>query len=161
MYVTESRYLPDLLGGLSLEASEKGLTRVHFGSARTNHRPGPLVDETEKQLREYFAGDRFVFDLPLNLQGSPFQIAVWQALTRIPYGGTASYRDIALAVNRPKGFQAIGQANTRNPIPIIVPCHRVINADGSMGGFGGGPGRKRALLDLEQTHAHRFRETAA
>lgn len=161
MLVTESRYLPDLLGGLSLEANEKGVTRVHFGPARINDRPGSLIGETERQLREYFAGERFVFDLPLNLEGSPFQIAVWQALTRIPYGGTASYRDIALAVNRPRGFQAIGQANTRNPIPIVVPCHRVINADGSMGGYGGGVDRKRVLLDLEQTHAHRFRETAA
>ena len=86
---------------------------------------------------------------------------MWKALTAIPYARTASYRDIALAVDRPRGFQAIGQANTRNPIAIVVPCHRVINADGSMGGYGGGLDRKRILLELEQTHAHRFRETAA
>jgi methylated-DNA-[protein]-cysteine S-methyltransferase len=161
MFVTESRYLADLLGGLALEATEKGLSRIHFGAARVNDRPGPVVDRAEAQLREYFAGSRFDFDLPLDVQGSPFQLAVWRALTDIPYAATASYRDIAVAVNRPKGFQAIGQANTRNPIPIIVPCHRVINADGSMGGYGGGLDRKRILLSLEQTHAHRFRETAA
>ncbi|HVW83455.1 MAG TPA: MGMT family protein, partial [Bryobacteraceae bacterium] len=79
--------------------------------------------------------------------------AVWRALMAIPYGQTASYRDIAVAVGRPKGFQAIGQANTRNPIPIIVPCHRVINADGSLGGYGGGVDRKRALLEMERRYA--------
>ncbi|MDE3198439.1 MAG: methylated-DNA--[protein]-cysteine S-methyltransferase [Acidobacteriota bacterium] len=161
MFVTESRYLPDLLGGLALEATAKGLSRIHFGPARVNDRPGPLIGRAEAQLREYFAGARFEFDLPLDLQGTAFQLAVWNALIDIPYASTASYRDIAIAVNRPRGFQAIGQANTRNPVPIVVPCHRVINADGSMGGYGGGPSRKRILLDLEQTHAYRFRETAA
>lgn len=116
----------------------------------------------EQQLRAYFAGTLHRFEIPLDLIGTPFQLAVWNTLTEIPYARTASYRDIAFAVDRPKGFQAIGQANTRNPIPIIVPCHRVINADGSLGGYGGGIDRKIQLLQLEQHHhAQRFRETAA
>src|SRR4051812_18110300 len=120
-----------------------------------------MVVIAERQLREYFKGERRSFDLPLDLEGTPFQLAVWRALQDIPYAKTSSYRDIAIAVNRPRGFQAIGQANTRNPVPIVVPCHRVINADGSLGGYGGGLDRKRELLHLEAAHAHRFRETAA
>jgi methylated-DNA-[protein]-cysteine S-methyltransferase len=124
-------------------------------------KPGPIVKRAELQLREYAAGERGEFDLPLDMEGSEFQIEVWQALRRIPYGETRSYRDIARAVNRPKGFQAIGQANTRNPLPIIVPCHRVIAVDGGMGGYGGGLERKRILLETENRYAHLFRETAA
>lgn len=161
MQPTEALYLSDLLGGLSLEATPRGLSKIHFGEPRTPDNPGPFVLQTERELREYFAGDRRSFGVPLDLTGTPFQLAVWRALTRIPYAGTSSYRDIAVAVDRPKGYQAIGQANTRNPIPIIVPCHRVINADGSMGGYGGGAERKHNLLELEKLHAHRFRETAA
>jgi O-6-methylguanine DNA methyltransferase len=119
------------------------------------------VRRAERQLREYAAGERSDFDLPLDMEGSEFQIEVWQALRKIPYGETRSYRDIARAVNRPKGFQAIGQANTRNPLPIIVPCHRVIAVDGGMGGYGGGLERKRILLETENRYAHLFRETAA
>ncbi len=161
MQPTEAVYLPDLFGGLSLEGTPHGLSRIHFGEPQAPDHPGSILLQAERELREYFAGDRCSFNVPLDLAGTPFQLAVWQALTRIPYAGTSSYRDIAVAVNRPKGFQAIGQANSRNPIPIIVPCHRVINADGSMGGYGGGPERKHNLLELEKRHAHRFRETAA
>jgi O-6-methylguanine DNA methyltransferase len=164
--VTESLYLPDLLSGLKLEASDRGLSAIRFdgtrgAGTRSTDQAGPIVNAAARQLREYFAGERFGFDVPLDLRGTPFQVEVWLALTRIPYAETSSYRDIAIAVNRPKGFQAIGQANTRNPVPIIVPCHRVINADGSMGGYGGGADRKFQLLELERIHAHRFRETAA
>jgi methylated-DNA-[protein]-cysteine S-methyltransferase len=120
-----------------------------------------MVLRAERQLREYFNGERRLFDIPLDLEGTPFQLAVWRALMEIPYAKTSSYRHIAIAVDRPRGFQAIGQANTRNPVPIIVPCHRVINADGSLGGYGGGLDRKKELLRLEAEHAHRFRETAA
>ena len=157
----ETLSLPDLLGGVTLEASTRGLREIRFGPASSVSAPGPTVRLAEIQLREFIAGARCVFDIPLDLQGTPFQLEVWRALSRIPYAETRSYKDIALAVNRPKGFQAIGQANTRNPIPIVVPCHRVINADGSMGGYGGGADRKRILLALEKNHAHRFRETAA
>jgi O-6-methylguanine DNA methyltransferase len=157
----EALYLPDLFEGLTLEATAQGLSHIHFGKSIAADHPGPVVRNAEMQLREYFAGQRSTFDLALDLRGTPFQLAVWHALNGIPYAATRSYRDIAIAVQRPKGFQAIGQANTRNPIPIVVPCHRVINADGSMGGYGGGPDRKHTLLELERTHAYRFRETAA
>jgi len=159
--ISESIYLPDLLGGILLEAGARGIRTIRFDPSLTADNPGPVVRAAERQLREFLAGERFAFDLPLDLAGTPFQLEVWKALARIPYAATSSYRDIARAVNRPKGFQAIGQANTRNPLPVIVPCHRVINADGSMGGYGGGLDRKRQLLELEKRHAQRFRETAA
>jgi O-6-methylguanine DNA methyltransferase len=157
----ETLFLPDLFGGLTLEAGRTGLRAIRFGEAQGNAGPNQILMEAERQLREYAAGRRFVFHLPLAPEGTPFQLAVWRALAEIPYAETRSYRDIARAVERPKGFQAIGQANTRNPLPIVIPCHRVINADGSMGGYGGGLERKQTLLLLEQKHAHRFRETAA
>jgi len=163
--MVELLFVPDLLDGITLEAGPKGLRAIYFGQC--HQRGGPdggsdsLVRQTERQLREYFAGERFVFDIPLDIHGSPFQIAVWTELTRIRYGKTVSYRDVAIAVNTPKGYRAIGQANNRNPIPIVVPCHRVIGADGSIGGYGGGLDRKRELLELEQRYAPLFRETAA
>jgi O-6-methylguanine DNA methyltransferase len=160
--VSESLFLPDLLGGITLQATTAGLRIVRFGECMEADNPGPCVVAAGQQLHEYFAGTLHRFEIPLDLTGTPFQLAVWGALTQIPYARTASYRDIAIAVDRPKGFQAVGQANTRNPIPIIVPCHRVINADGSLGGYGGGIDRKIQLLQLEQQHhAQRFRETAA
>jgi O-6-methylguanine DNA methyltransferase len=161
MDMTESLYLPEFLAGLTLLAGPRGLRAIQFGERSGADMPGPVVLSAGRQLREYFNGERRSFDVPLDLEGTPFQLAVWRALLEIPYAQTSSYRDIAIAVNRPKGFQAIGQANTRNPIPIIVPCHRVVNADGSPGGYGGGPDRKRELLQLEAAHAHRFRETTA
>ena len=157
----ELLYLPDLLAGITLEAGPNGLRAIRFGQRMMEDSPGPIVIAAEQQLREYMAGERAVFDLPLDPTGTPFQLEVWAALAQIPYGVTSSYRDIAIAVRRPKGFQEIGQANTRNPLPVIVPCHRVINADGSMGGYGGGLDRKRQLLDLERTYAQRFGKTAA
>jgi O-6-methylguanine DNA methyltransferase len=159
--VTEVLRLNSYLDGLTLEATNAGLCGVRFDAALQPDKPGPHVLEAARQLREYFSGERAVFDLRLAPEGTPFQLEVWRALMKIPYAETASYRDVAIAVNRPKGFQAIGQANTRNPLPIVVPCHRIINADGSMGGYGGGVDRKRVLLELEQRHAHRFRQTAA
>ncbi|MCU1328468.1 MAG: O-6-methylguanine methyltransferase [Bryobacterales bacterium] len=159
--MNESLYLPDFVLGLTLEASSRGLRVIRFGARVLPDKPGPTVRRAERQLREYAVGERADFDLPLDMEGSEFQIEVWQALRKIPYGETRSYRDIARAVNRPKGFQAIGQANTRNPLPIIVPCHRVIAVDGGMGGYGGGLERKRILLETENRYAHLFRETAA
>jgi methylated-DNA-[protein]-cysteine S-methyltransferase len=159
--VNESVFIAGLLGGITLQASAKGLRAIRFGDRTEPDEPGPVVLAAAQQLHEYFAGTRHRFDVPLDLIGTPFQLEVWRVLTQIPYARTASYRDIALAVDRPKGAQAIGQANTRNPIPIIVPCHRVVNADGSLGGYGGGMNRKMELLQLERQYAQRFRETAA
>lgn len=123
-----SRHVPDLLGGLYLTADETGLRSVQFGSG-SDADPSEILDEAERQLREYLGRQRIVFDLPMVPVGSPFQLAVWQALQTIPYGETRSYRDIAVAVGRPRGFQAVGQANTANPLAILIPCHRVINQD--------------------------------
>jgi O-6-methylguanine DNA methyltransferase len=155
------RSLPDLFGGITLVAGPHGLRSIRFGESPASLDSSPVLLEAERQLREYAEGSRFAFDLGLDVIGTPFQREVWRALAGIPYAETRSYRDIALAVNRPKGFQAIGQANTRNPLPIVIPCHRVVNADGSIGGYGGGIERKRILLDLEKRHAHGFRQTAA
>ena len=107
-------------------------------------------EDVVRQLGEYFAGERTAFDLPLRPAGSDFELAVWEQLTRIPYGETRSYGHIAKAVGEPGGAQAVGAANGRNPLAILVPCHRVIGADGTLVGFGGGLPRKRFLLDLEQ-----------
>jgi methylated-DNA-[protein]-cysteine S-methyltransferase len=102
-----------------------------------------------KQLEEYFAGERTQFDLPLELEGTPFQKDVWLALGEIPYGKTISYAELASMVGRPTAFRAVGQANGANPIPIVLPCHRVLASGGRIGGYGGGLDMKRQLLALE------------
>ncbi len=114
--------------------------------------------EARRQLEQYFAGDRDEFELRLAPAGTPFQLSVWEELRRIPYGETRSYREIATAIGRPSATRAVGAANGRNPIAVIVPCHRVIGADGSLTGFGGGIERKRLLLDLEGAGRGRSRE---
>jgi methylated-DNA-[protein]-cysteine S-methyltransferase len=111
--------------------------------------------DAEVQLDEYFAGKRTQFDLPLHPIGTPFQIEVWEALKAIPYGEVRSYGDIAEQIGRPGASRAVGLANGRNPISVIVPCHRVIGASGSLTGYGGGLERKRLLLDLEADVAGR------
>ncbi len=113
-------------------------------------------DDVLRQLGEYFGGERTTFDLPLRPVGSDFELAVWGQLTQIPYGETRSYGHVARAVGEPGGAQAVGAANGRNPLAIVVPCHRVIGADGSLVGFGGGLPRKRFLLDLEQRATRLF-----
>jgi O-6-methylguanine DNA methyltransferase len=104
----------------------------------------------EAQLGEYFAGKRRDFDLPLRYPGTPFQEKVWSALLKIPYGTTCSYKDVAQKVGSPGAVRAVGTANGMNRIAIVIPCHRVVNANGDLGGYGGGLWRKRLLLDLEQ-----------
>jgi O-6-methylguanine DNA methyltransferase len=106
--------------------------------------------EARRQLGEYFGGDRKEFAVAMDLEGSPFQVEVWTALLAIPFGATTSYRDIALAIGRPAAVRAVGAANGRNPISIIVPCHRVIGADGSLTGYGWGVDRKAWLLAHER-----------
>jgi methylated-DNA-[protein]-cysteine S-methyltransferase len=108
----------------------------------------PVLKEAASQLEEYFAGERTVFDVPMELDGTPFQKEVWAELSRIGYGETISYGELARRVGRPRGPRAVGQANGRNPIPIIVPCHRVLAGNG-IGGYGGGLKLKRALLAIE------------
>jgi methylated-DNA-[protein]-cysteine S-methyltransferase len=110
--------------------------------------PAPFAS-VRRQLSEYFAGQRVTFDVPLSMNGNPFERRVWQALLEIPYGETVSYGEIARRVSQPSAARAVGLANGRNPIAVIVPCHRVIGADGSLTGYGGGLERKRLLLELE------------
>jgi methylated-DNA-[protein]-cysteine S-methyltransferase len=112
------------------------------------HDAPPVLKDTVTQLEEYFAGERTEFDVPMELDGTAFQKEVWAELSRIPYGKTISYGELARRVGRPKGPRAVGQANGRNPIPIIVPCHRVLAGNG-IGGYGGGLPMKRALLAVE------------
>jgi methylated-DNA-[protein]-cysteine S-methyltransferase len=121
----------------------------------------PVVSETMRQLAAYFAGERSEFDLPLTPEGTEFQKRVWKALVEIPYGETRSYTEIAHRVGKPAAVRAVGAANGRNPIGIIVPCHRVIGSSGKLVGYGGGLPMKRMLLELEAEHAERFREAAA
>jgi methylated-DNA-[protein]-cysteine S-methyltransferase len=145
------------LGPLLLAASDAGLHAVEFPRARhpvprgADWRPGGhrLLREARRQLDEYFAGRRRAFDLPLAPQGTGFQREVWYSLATIPYGETVSYAQLAARVGRPKAMRAVGAANGRNPLPIVLPCHRVIGADGSLTGFGGGLDAKRFLLQLE------------
>ena len=130
------------------------LTRLYFPGRISPQQAGWTHDETpfvelRRQLDAYFAGELEDFDLRLAPSGTPFQLQVWRALREIPYGATASYGEIARAVGQPGAARAVGGANNRNPIAIIVPCHRVIGAGGSLTGYGGGLDRKRLLLELE------------
>jgi AraC family transcriptional regulator of adaptative response/methylated-DNA-[protein]-cysteine methyltransferase len=112
-----------------------------------------LLSLAEFQIREYFDAKRRTFELPLALRGTEFQLQVWRALSEIPYGQTRSYLDIARRISNPNAMRAVGMANGRNPLPLIVPCHRVVNADGRLGGFSAGPWRKQFLLELESRAA--------
>ena len=149
-------YLNSPIGDLLLAGDDDGLSLIGFPQGKMRHDPEPDWIFNEKpfavarqQLEEYFAGERTVFDLPLHLSGTDFQVQVLQELQRIPYGDTTSYGEIAKRIGRPKAMRAVGAANGRNPIPIIVPCHRVIGSSGDLTGFGGGLDTKEALLRLE------------
>ena len=122
--------------------------RVANISSQSISDKGPF-DSIIKQLYEYFSGDRHDFEVPLRLDGTPFQISVWNELRRIPFGSTTTYGEIASRIGNPKAVRAVGLANGRNPLPIIVPCHRVIGSNGTLTGFGGGLENKMRLLDLE------------
>ncbi len=162
------------VGPLFLAASERGLVALEFDArlpGQQTIRPNPRDLRNEhkreksgavrfedsastmraymRELEEYFAGKRRKFSFTLDLRGTDFQRACWQALLAIPYGETRSYGDIARAVGRPQGFRAVGMANNRNPVAIVVPCHRVIASDGTLCGYGGGLDIKRRLLELE------------
>ena len=143
------------VGNLYLVASHHGLQHLSWEKQEApllKNESGPAVlilKKAEKQIKEYFAGSRKVFDLPLDLKGTDFQKKVWQALLHIPYGKTCSYKDIAALLNNDKACRAVGTTNGRNPVAIIVPCHRVINADGGLGGYSSGLDRKQFLLALE------------
>lgn len=150
------RRIDSPIGPLMLAADDAGLRHIEF---RDNRHPANRADwhggdnevlqATEAQLGEYFAGARRDFDLPLSPQGTDFQLQVWRELARIPFGATISYAQLAQRIGNPEAVRAVGAANGRNPLPIVLPCHRVIGADGALVGFGGGLPTKQFLLRLE------------
>lgn len=169
MEVLHSTLFESTVGSLFLAASDKGLVALEFDArlpGQQTIRPNPRDLRAESQsvrfadseskmsayvreLEQYFAGNRREFSFPLDLRGTEFQLACWNALLAIPYGETRTYADIARALGRPQGFRAVGMANNRNPVAIVVPCHRVIASDGTLCGYGGGLDVKRKLLELE------------
>ncbi len=156
-------YLETPIGRLLLAGVADGLELIGFPAGKMargadadwTRDPSRFVAAAE-QLTEYFAGGRREFDLPLNPAGTDFQLAVLTELQRIPYGETTTYRDIAARIGRPKAVRAVGAANGRNPLPIVIPCHRVVGANGHLTGFGGGLDTKAELLRLEQENSGLF-----
>jgi methylated-DNA-[protein]-cysteine S-methyltransferase len=146
-----------VIGTLTLVGDEEGLRHIDFEKGKNattilngwDNKPG-FFEPVKTQLKAYFMGELTQFDLQLAPVGTPFQLKVWEALRTIPYGDLASYKTIAEAVGNPKGVRAVGGAIGKNPIPIIVPCHRVIGSDGSLTGFGGGLNTKKRLIELEK-----------
>jgi methylated-DNA-[protein]-cysteine S-methyltransferase len=149
------------IGLLTLAADERGLTALRFPGEDDGRRvpadhapaPGAVLADAVRQLDEYFRGERRRFDVAVHLAGTPFQRAVWERLLAIPYGVTITYGALARELGRPERVRAVAAAVGRTPVPIVVPCHRVIGADGSLTGYGGGLDRKQALLDLERSVA--------
>lgn len=141
------------IGPLEVVGNQKGILTITFGADEfeTDRNLPALMAECLRQLTEYFKGRRQKFSIPLVLAGTDFQKAVWRQLQKIPFGQTASYGDVARAVGSPRAFRAVGNANNKNPIPLIIPCHRVIGSDGKLVGFGGGIWRKEWLLEHEQS----------
>lgn len=142
------------IGKVGIKDNGHSITEVYFIKELEENeielKETPLIKEAAKQLQEYFLGSRKAFELPLEPKGTPFQKSVWKALTRIPYGQTWSYKQVAEEVGSPKAYRAVGMSNNKNPISIIIPCHRVIGADGKMVGYGGGLEIKKYLLNLEK-----------
>ncbi len=150
------RYIESPIGRLLLAGTERALRRIEFATGKGARGPRPEWRQDRRgfaaavsQLSEYFAGRRRNFELLLDPVGTEFQQRTWSALRQIPYGATSSYGDVARAIGKPNAVRAVGAANGRNPLPIVVPCHRVIGSDGSLTGFGGGIEIKRTLLQLE------------
>lgn len=138
------------LGPLTLCSDGDAVTALHFGTrGETSPLPSPVLTRAARELAEYFAGKRQRFTVPLAPGGTPFQRQVWRALAAIPYGETCTYAHIAAAIGRPRACRAVGMANHRNPLPIFIPCHRVVGSGGSLTGYAGGLDRKAFLLRLE------------
>ncbi len=148
--MSEQLSISSPIGFLTLVASERGLCAVDWGSTEKRAPGNPILADAARQLHEYFAGTRIVFDLALDLRGTPFQLRAWNALAEIPYGTTVSYGEQAYRLGVPRAVRAIGAANGSNPLPIVLPCHRVIGANGALTGYGGGLDLKRWLLAHER-----------
>ena len=155
-------YFNSPLGLIECKATDKGLAHVIFCGEQTSEiKPNHITEVCKQQLEQYFNGELSQFNVPLDPKGTEFQKSVWQCLSTIPFGETASYLDIAKMVNKPKGSQAVGGANGRNPISIIVPCHRVVGSNGSLTGYAGGIERKLWLLNHEGIELKPSKENAA
>ena len=153
---TSYTYLETPIGCLLIAGGKDGLSSIEFDNGRRTVAPEPdwekrpsALREAIRQLEAYFAGDLKIFDLQLAPKGTPFQLEVWTALQKIPYGATTSYGELAQSIGRPGSARAVGAANGKNPLPIVIPCHRVIGASGALTGFGGGLEVKSSLLALE------------
>ena len=146
------------VGILTISSNGNAITRIVLNSEKTeanniHSHKDPIIEQCITELEEYFKGKRKTFTVPVDTDGTPFQKSIWTLLTLIPYGDTASYKDIAIKANSPKGFRAVGMANHYNPVPIIIPCHRVVNSNGTLGGYALGLDVKEQLLSLEKNAA--------
>lgn len=147
------------MGPLTVASTDKGIASIQFGKSVPD---GAIAEESaaretvKQQLTEYFQGTRTRFELPLDIEGTPFQRAVWDELLRIPYGETRSYGDIARAIGKPGAARAVGLANHDNPVAVVIPCHRVVGRDGSLTGYAGGLHLKAQLLSIERRHRTLF-----
>lgn len=137
------------IGWLTIHANHVGVTQVEFGKTCPNFTESEILAQACLELDEYFLGKRTTFDVPVFMAGTPFQKIVWNSLKKVPYGALPSYSDLASQVGRPSAVRAVGMALNKNPVPIIIPCHRVIGRDGSLTGYAGGLDIKRRLIDLE------------
>ena len=149
MQIEYIRHMESPIGRLQLCADGDGLCALRFAATGEEMDAAPVLMQAERELEEYFAGRRTAFSVPLSMHGTPFQMEVWAALRTIPYGETRSYASLAAQIGRPRACRAVGMANHVNPLPIFVPCHRVVGADGRLTGYAGGLDVKKYLLKLE------------
>ena len=143
-------YYDSPFGPVEIGHKDGSIVSIRRGCAALHHDPSPASDLANTQLQEYFAGKRKNFDFPVAMAGTPFQMAVWDHLLTIPYGEVRSYGQIAAAIGKPKACRAVGMACNRNPLWIVVPCHRVVGSNRKLTGYAGGLDMKRSLLELEQ-----------
>ncbi len=149
--IIKTAYCKSPLGLVKIEGDKSGITYVNFTDDKPKKQSVPEdLKDCYNQIDEYFKGKRKKFNLNLKPEGTDFQMSVWKQLEKIPYGKTASYQDVAIAIKNKKAVRAVGLANSKNPISIIIPCHRVIGKNGSLTGYGGGLDRKKWLLDFER-----------
>lgn len=140
------------VGRVLICADERGVCALRFHAREIRADASPVLDAAQRELEEYFAGRRRVFSVPLSIRGTAFREKVWRALLEIPYGQTAAYGEIARRIGSPKACRAVGMANHANPLPVFVPCHRVVGAHGGLTGYAGGLEIKRILLEIERNH---------
>ena len=147
------RNLETPIGPILLQADATGVCALRLNSPGDRWDASPLLDRAQAELEEYFAGRRRAFSVPLSMHGTAFQMQVWRALMEIPYGKTATYGALARRIGRERACRAVGMANHVNPLPILVPCHRVVGANGQLTGYAGGLEMKKFLLELEERYA--------